>query len=259
MNDQTPTTTTEPSAQGALERDNAELREEVIRSRSQLNKMKKALGDERIKSTRLERQLAGQDEDLHDPTKQRGIGGIPLGDHPVLLEAERIERALGMAPTLDQQLRSLGVAPADQLLHLTEGQPPIDPTDFTRWGHALDNRTERWQGIHLTREAAIEEGRQRHGGSGFWIARGVQCDPAEFMPNVGEVLDIMTTNAIDNVGEVAEEWPDFVAEVGRAELTEILAAWARKHAPCEFWNADGHEEEMPHVADATGVEDADDA
>lgn len=48
-----------------------------------------------------------------DPSLQKGEGAIPLGEHPLLNEAEHIERRLGMSPTLDQQLRDVGeYAPA---------------------------------------------------------------------------------------------------------------------------------------------------
>ena len=113
-----------------------------------------------------------------------------------------------------------------------------------RWGHAPDNRTERWHGVLLTREDAIAEGRIEHGGSGFWIARGIKCDPAQFMPDADDLVQTMASNAGDNAGEVAEDWPDAVSKEAEAELTEFLAAWARKHIPCEFWIADGHEEEI---------------
>lgn len=43
-----------------------------------------------------------------DPSLQKGVGAIPLGEHPLLNEAEHIERHLGMSPTLDQQLRDVG-------------------------------------------------------------------------------------------------------------------------------------------------------
>jgi hypothetical protein len=113
---------TEAAAE-ALERENAELRNNVAMAKRQLTTVRKALADERNKTGRLERQLEGYDEELHDPSAQKGIGAIPIGDSPLFYEVEKIEAALGMGPTTDQQLRALGLkGPADQIDALTTGE-----------------------------------------------------------------------------------------------------------------------------------------
>lgn len=107
----------------ALERENADLRQSDALSKHQLATARKALNEERNKSARLERQLEGYDEDLHDPSKQKGIGAIPIGDHHLFHEVEKIEARLGMSPTTDQQLRALGMKdPAQQVEQLTSGE-----------------------------------------------------------------------------------------------------------------------------------------
>lgn len=75
------------------------------------------LAAERQKSSALERKHAGVDEDEFDPTKQKGIGAIPIGGD--FREVEALERLLGMAPTLDEQLRALGMkTPEEQIRQL---------------------------------------------------------------------------------------------------------------------------------------------
>ncbi len=133
-----------------------------------------------------------------------------------------------------------------------------------RWGHGKEKNPERWSGMFLTRAEAIEDGRAEYRDSeSFWIARGNKCRTTDFLPNVDDILqtmadnaddiiEIMATNAGDNAGEVADDWPN-VSKEAQVELTELLAVWAREHAPCEFWIADGHEEEIDRIADVATI------
>lgn len=99
---------------GEASRDNQELREELGRERNKTNTLRTELEQARIRSDKLERQMAGHDDDAHDPQKQRGVGGIPVGGPPgeFMREVEDMEERLGMSPTLDQQLRQLGLGEA---------------------------------------------------------------------------------------------------------------------------------------------------
>jgi len=111
-----------------LERENSDLRTELNAAKQNQNKLRVELSSARVKCDRLERQIAGYDEDASDPTKQKGIGAIPvdLGYGPDLSQVEAIERRLGMAPTVDAQLRAAfgtSIAATDHLL--TEGGQEI--------------------------------------------------------------------------------------------------------------------------------------
>jgi hypothetical protein len=108
------------SLQAALveaNRDNAELRASLERERKKTHTLRGALQDERHRAGRLERQMAGVDDEAFDPTKQRGVGGIAVGaPSEFMQEVEQLEQLLGMAPTLDEQLRQLGTAAVERQL-----------------------------------------------------------------------------------------------------------------------------------------------
>lgn len=171
--------------------------------------------------------------------------GNPAECRECTLEGENAAKALAI---LETRIESAKAELAEEEL----GAKRADPT---RWGHSEhpSELTEHWQGAHLTREAAIKEGRVFYGGCGFWIARGVKCDPGQFAPTADEIIDLMSDCASDQAGDPAEDWPDGVGVAAEDELNELLAAWARKHMTCEFWIEDGHVEEIPHVADDLGA------
>lgn len=102
----------------AVEKDAAELRAERDRERMKVNTLRGQLEQSRIREGRLERQIAGNDEDAFDPQKQKGLGAIPVGG-PDMTEVEAIEARLGMSPTMDEQMRQLGMGTtADQAQRL---------------------------------------------------------------------------------------------------------------------------------------------
>lgn len=92
----------------SAEADAAEQRERANKAEHQLMVLRAELERARIRCGQLERQLANYDEDEFDPSKQKGVGGIPVGG-PDMTEVEAIEARLGMSPTLDQQLKQLGL------------------------------------------------------------------------------------------------------------------------------------------------------
>ncbi|WP_222833265.1 hypothetical protein [Pseudomonas sp. SC3(2021)] len=50
---------------------------------------------------------------------------------------------------------------------------------------------------------------------------------------VGDIIEMLGERAYDDVGEVAEDWPDVSAEA-RQELDAILGAWVSKHCAATF-------------------------
>lgn len=102
------------------ERDAADYREKISRSDRQIRAVRDELERCRVRVGQLERQLAGYNDDEFDPGKQKGIGAIPIGGD--FSEVERIEEKLfGMSPTLDQQMRALGISSGvEQAKHLLE-------------------------------------------------------------------------------------------------------------------------------------------
>jgi hypothetical protein len=63
------------------------------------------------------------------------------------------------------------------------------------------------------------------------------------LPDADDILSTMSSNASDNVGEVAEDWPE-TSKLADAELETFLKRWAERHVECRFWIADDHEEEI---------------
>lgn len=51
--------------------------------------------------------------------------------------------------------------------------------------------------------------------------------------DAGDIIEMLGERAYDDVGEVAEDWPDVSAEA-RQELDAILGAWVSKHCAATF-------------------------
>lgn len=88
------------------------------RERSSADQLRRALEQERLRVSKLERQIQNVDESLVDPTNQRGKGYIHtfgMQDPVFMAEVEAVEARFGMSPTVDQQLRSLGIDTPAQL------------------------------------------------------------------------------------------------------------------------------------------------
>ena len=121
-----------------------------------------------------------------------------------------------------------------------------------RWGYASSKDAESWTGCHLTREEAIEEGRDHytypkeygHTYDGFWIHSGHVVPLEAVMPDVDDIIETMGERAYDEAGEVAEEFPD-VSNEAKTELEELLRGWCEKYARPTFWVADGVCEFIP--------------
>jgi hypothetical protein len=119
-----------------------------------------------------------------------------------------------------------------------------------RWGLcAVGAEEDGFRGSFFTREEAITEGRLHHGIDDFLIGMGYSPDPATYMPPVEDLLERAAESASDEAGESAEDWPDVTKEAEK-ELSDFLASWARRHAPCPFWVLD-HFERV--VAKPTGM------
>ena len=111
------------------------------------------------------------------------------------------------------------------------------------WGHSDDRNTDLWRGACPSREEAILDGTSEYGGEPFWVQRGVPRDPADYVPDVADIIEQMAENAADDVGEPAADWPD-VGKEAKAALAALLQTWARKHCPVHFWSASGDPEEV---------------
>lgn len=88
------------------------------RERASADQLRRALEQERLRVSKLERQIQNVDESLVDATNQRGKGYVHtfgMQDPTFMAEVEAIEARLGMSPTVDQQLRALGIDTPAQL------------------------------------------------------------------------------------------------------------------------------------------------
>lgn len=112
------------------------------------------------------------------------------------------------------------------------------------WGYAPDEHPESgWCGAD-TREEAIAAGRAEYDGRDFFITSGEAADPAKYLPSLEWILEYIADTAGDEVGDVAEDFPD-VSDKAKAELDGLLNRWAREHIHCAFWVPTG---EAEHVA-----------
>jgi len=125
----------------------------------------------------------------------------------------------------------------ETLVHESE---PTTPKAM--WGHAPDDHPESgWCGGCDTRDAAIAEGRTEYDGRGFFITSGEAADPAKYLPSLEWILECIADSAGDEVGDLAEDFPD-VSEEAKAELDALLNRWAREHIHCAFWVPTGEAE-----------------
>ena len=63
-------------------------------------------------------------------------------------------------------------------------------------------------GPYGSREEAIAGGRTEFGGDEFWIGQERMRHAGEFVPCASVLLEQMREQAVDECGEVAEDWPD---------------------------------------------------
>lgn len=120
----------------------------------------------------------------------------------------------------------------------------------TVWGHAQSEDAERYSGIHATREEAIAEGLTEYGGEPFYILAGTKPTPESLMPTARQMIEDIEQRAYDN-HDAAEDWDANVSAEAKAELEELLGAWARKHIKVEFWDGVGSPERIEPEKGAT--------
>jgi hypothetical protein len=70
-------------------------------------------------------------------------------------------------------------------------------------------------------------------GDTVYTGNGITPDPAEWV-DADDVIEQLACRAYDESGEFAEDYPE-VSEEAKAELDELLAAWARKHCTPTFY------------------------
>jgi len=122
------------------------------------------------------------------------------------------------------------------------------------FGFAEHKDAENWSGLEATREDAIAEAVATFGTETghVWICKGEVEDVSEYFDesDVESMLERITDNTCDKVGDVAEEWPS-VSNEAIAELTAYIRTWLSKHSPHAFWQVG--ETECVHI-DADGNE-----
>lgn len=112
------------------------------------------------------------------------------------------------------------------------------------WYHAASSEAEFWFGPAETREAAIANGRIRHGSGRLWIAQGkpFENDLDVFEADVAVIVDRFDSINEQNFGEDGEGGPLHWDEEACADLSRRLnatfAAWATSHGYHRGWQLD---------------------
>ena len=70
-------------------------------------------------------------------------------------------------------------------------------------------------------------------GDTVYTGNGITPNPAEWV-DADDVIEQLACRAYDEGGEFAEDYPE-VSKEAKAELHELLAAWARKHCTPTFY------------------------
>lgn len=118
------------------------------------------------------------------------------------------------------------------------------------WYHAAAANAEFWFGPADTREAAITNGRTRHGTGRFWVAQGgpFAADLRVFESDVAPVVDRFDSINGEIFGEDGEGGPLYWDDVACADLSKrlnaVFADWATTHGYHRGWQldlADGEE------------------
>ena len=65
------------------------------------------------------------------------------------------------------------------------------------------------------------------------VGIGVTPDPAEWV-DADDVIEQLSCRASDGCGEISDDYPDVTKEA-KAELQDVLEAWARKHCTPTFY------------------------
>jgi hypothetical protein len=106
-----------------------------------------------------------------------------------------------------------------------------------RWGHALEEKPEKWEGSFLTKDEAVSAGRNTYAdGEIFYVCSGELAWGPKYMLDADAVETCLWDAAYSEVGEAAEGFPD-LTEAAKRELTQLLDIWATKHVKANFWIA----------------------
>lgn len=122
-----------------------------------------------------------------------------------------------------------------------------------KWTISEHDDEERFGGcLYDSREEAIAQGRLDYHGRPFFVANAIKQTAASFLPDASDIIEMMATNAYDNCGECAEEWPDLPkSSDAEVELDRLLVEWAKRHEnalECRFWMVENVERVEPeHV------------
>ncbi len=107
--------------------------------------------------------------------------------------------------------------------------------DADRWGWALSEAAEFWQGAS-SRQEAIDSARAQAGsGKDVWIQSGVTADAADSLPDPDQFIENMEQNAADSGCPDEIDEPFTFADGADEALQELLAAWAKKYVKTTNW------------------------
>lgn len=119
-----------------------------------------------------------------------------------------------------------------------------------KWTISEHNDEERFgSGLYDTKEQAIAQGRLDYHGRPFYIGEAFPQEASRFLPTASDIIEQMASNAYDEIGEPASEWPDLPkSSAAEIELDILLTQWLVKHAAalkCEFWSVENIERIEP--------------
>lgn len=81
------------------------------------------------------------------------------------------------------------------------------------------------------------------------IGEAFPQEASRFLPTASDIIEQMASNAYDEIGEPASEWPDLPkSSAAEIELDILLTQWLVKHAAalkCEFWSVENIERIEP--------------
>lgn len=121
---------------------------------------------------------------------------------------------------------------------------------MSRYAISRMSSPENWSdGPYDSREEAIEVGHDSYP-DGFWICEIYPASHTDFLPKASDIIETMASQAYEEIGEAAQDWPDLPAKSNaEVDLDQALARWAAQHADSlkvTFWRC-GDEERIDPV------------
>lgn len=126
---------------------------------------------------------------------------------------------------------------------------PYNDATACGWAYAQYGDDEQWYGLFKTREEAIAEGHTECSEERTFFVAPARWNAVDEGVDGDFIIEHFLDHLYDNYGEYAQEAADArITPVARAELSEFLFRWQKKHLSQVYWTVDGTREEIVRLS-----------